>query len=97
MYSNCVPNDAILDSMKSIQVNVRMPLKFHAERKAAAKKRGIGVATEILRRLGYKSPGAGNPAWVAGKPQSERRRGNRYRRGIEPLQGGTVIGRPVTG
>jgi hypothetical protein len=88
MYSNCVGKSVKLGSMKSIQVNLRMPLELHAEIKAAAKKRGIGVATEILRRLGYKSPGAGNPAWVAGRPQSERRRGNRYRRGMEPLQGG---------
>ena len=95
MYSNCVDKSAMLGSMKSIQVNLRMPLELHAEIKAAAKKRGIGVATEILRRLGYKSPGAGNPAWVAGKPQSERRRGNRYRRGIAPL--GKVIGRPFIG
>jgi hypothetical protein len=87
----------MIDSMKSIQVNLRMPLELHSELKAAAKKRGIGVATEILRRLGYKSPGAGNPAWVTGKPQRERRRGNRYRRGIEPLQGGKGIARPVTG
>jgi hypothetical protein len=55
--------------MKSIQVNLRMPLELHAE----AKKRGIGVATEILRLTSIE------PGWwpvVAGLGTSDRIKSN---------------------
>jgi hypothetical protein len=72
----------MLPSMQYVSVTLRLPPKAHAEIARAAKAKGRPVTAEIMDRLGL-APLVNKGRFQEG-PQTERRRGNRFKQGIPP-------------